>query len=266
MHYYPFHIGDFRSGTVNMSRQARWIYRDMMDIYYDTEQPLPLDLDQLFDMLGAESGDEKSIVERHLKFKFEKSDDGYRHEICDKTIAEYHAKAVTARENGKLGGRPKHSKNKPSGFPSGSNPVPNPNPDLTGSEANQEPITNNQEPLESKTLVAVPPTRLDSDDRFARFWKMYPKKQGRAASEKSWQKIKMTDELYETIIQALAIQSQSKDWTKENGQYVPNGSTWLNGKRWEDEVKQSSKSRHNGFSTTDYLAGVELDEFGQATI
>ena len=79
-------------------------------------------------------------------------------------------------------------------------------------------------------------------------------------------KIKMTDELYETIIQALAIQSQSKDWTKENGQYVPNGSTWLNGKRWEDEVKQSSQSRHNGFSTTDYLAGVELDEFGQATI
>ena len=76
----------------------------------------------------------------------------------------------------------------------------------------------------------------------------------------------LTDELYETIIQALAIQSQSKDWTKENGQYVPNGSTWLNGKRWEDEVKQSSQSRHNGFSTTDYLAGVELDEFGQATI
>ena len=69
MHYYPFHIGDFRSGTVNMSRQARWIYRDMMDIYYDTEQPLPLDLDHLFDMLGAESVDEKSIVERHLKFK-----------------------------------------------------------------------------------------------------------------------------------------------------------------------------------------------------
>lgn len=158
MHYYPFHIGDFRSGTVNMSRQARWIYRDMMDIYYDTEQPLPLDLDQLFDMLGAESVDEKSIVERHLKFKFEKTDDGYRHEICDKTIAEYHAKAVTARENGKLGGRPKHSKNKPSGFPSGSNQVPSPNPDLTGSEANQEPITNNQEPLESKTLVAVPAT------------------------------------------------------------------------------------------------------------
>lgn len=104
------------------------------------------------------------------------------------------------------------------------------------------------------------------DDRFARFWKLYPKKQGRAASEKAWQKIKMTDELYETIIQALAIQSQSKDWTKENGQYIPNGSTWLNGKRWEDEVKQSTQSRHNGFSTTDYLAGVELDEFGQATI
>ena len=106
MNYYPFHIGDFRSGTVNMSRQARWIYRDLLDIYYDTEQPLSLDLDVLCDQLGVESDEERRIVERLLRFKFTKGDDGYSHAICDPVIADYHINATTAQANGKLGGRP----------------------------------------------------------------------------------------------------------------------------------------------------------------
>jgi uncharacterized protein YdaU (DUF1376 family) len=147
MNYYPFHIGDFRSGTVNMSRHTRWIYRDLLDIYYDTEQPLSLDLDLLCDQMGAESDDERRIVERLLRFKFAKTDDGYRHAICDQVIAEYRTKAETAKTNGKKGGRPKKPtaiEQKPSGFPSGSDQVADGSQQATGSEANQEPITNNQ--------------------------------------------------------------------------------------------------------------------------
>jgi len=148
MNYYQFHIGDFRSGTVNMSRQARWIYRDMLDIYYDTESPLPADIDVLLDMLGIESSDEKAIVEKHLRFKFSASEGGYTHEVCDKVIAEYRAKADVARVNGKLGGRPKGKVNKPSGFHVGSESDANANPAQTGLKANQEPRTKNQEPEE----------------------------------------------------------------------------------------------------------------------
>lgn len=129
-----------------MSRQARWIYRDMLDIYYDTESPLPTDIDVLLDMLGVESADEKAIVEKHLRFKFSESESGYTHEVCDKVITEYRAKAETARGNGRLGGRPKGKQNKPSGFQSGSNPVATDNPVETGSKTNHKPLTNNQEP------------------------------------------------------------------------------------------------------------------------
>lgn len=145
MNYYPFHIGDFRSGTVNMSRHTRWIYRDLLDIYYDTEHPLSLDLELLCDQVGAESDEERRIVERLLRFKFTKGDDGYRHSICDQVIAEYHKKATTAQANGKLGGRPKKAKKtdeKPSGFPSGSDPLPDSPLPGGGSQTNQEPITN----------------------------------------------------------------------------------------------------------------------------
>lgn len=147
MNYYPFHIGDFRSGTVNMSRHARWIYRDLLDIYYDTEQPLPLDFDLLCDQVGAETEDERRIVEKHLRFKFTKTEEGYRHTICDQVIADYHTKAETAKTNGKKGGRPRKAKEteqKPAGFQSGSDQVADGNPPASESQTNQEPITNNQ--------------------------------------------------------------------------------------------------------------------------
>ncbi len=147
MNYYPFHISDFRAGTVNMSRQMRWIYRDLMDLYYDKEKPLTSDFEALCNDIGVESEEERRIVERLLRFKFVKCEQGYRHEVCDRVLAEYQAKAETAKANGKLGGRPrkqKETEGKPSGFPSGSDPQPTGHPVETGSQTNQEPITNNQ--------------------------------------------------------------------------------------------------------------------------
>lgn len=130
-----------------MGRLQRAIYRELLDICYDTEKPLPLDRDELYDAIGAESEEEQRIVERLLRFKFEQRDDGFHHAICEKVIGEYHAKADVARENGRLGGRPKGS-NKNPGKPSGLILVTQREPDCipaqTGSKANQEPITKNQ--------------------------------------------------------------------------------------------------------------------------
>lgn len=159
MNYYPFHIGDFRSGTVNMTRLARWIYRDMLDVYYDSEKPLPLDLDALCDVIGADTDEERRIVERLLRFKFIKADDGYRHEICEQVISDYRVKAETAKANGKLGGRPRNpnkGKPEPDGNPLGSDSVSTGLAKETQSQTNQEPITKNQKPKKSKTTPAPP--------------------------------------------------------------------------------------------------------------
>ena len=32
---------------------------------------------------------------------------------------------------------------------------------------------------------------------------------------------------------------KSKEWKKENGKYIPHPTTWLNQKRWEDELNDS---------------------------
>lgn len=189
MNYYPFHIGDFRSGTVNMSRQARWIYRDMMDVYYDAEAPLPLDIDVLCDALGVDTADERAIVERLLRFKFIKTEDGYRHEVCEQVIADYHIKAETAKANGKLGGRPRKqtaTNQEPSGFPSGSDSDATSNPAETGSKTNQEPITNNHKQVNLKPSSASPPGGYPEE--FETAWDAYPPRPGASKkdSHKAW--------------------------------------------------------------------------------
>lgn len=183
MNYYPHHIGDFRSGTVNMGRVERWIYRDLLDVCYDTEQPLSLDLDKVCYDVGVTSDDERQMVANLLRFKFTKTDDGYVHERCQAEIAAYQANAEKNRENGAKGGRPPkkpkathlgakqnppETQPKPSGFPAGSDSDASGNPSETHWKGNQEPITNNQEVNGSGTSIAV-----NGDDEIRRLPDVY---------------------------------------------------------------------------------------------
>lgn len=77
---------------------------------------------------------------------------------------------------------------------------------------------------------------------FDEFWKLYPKKKDKANTRKKWLKLKPDDELFETIISALKKQMQSEQWQKNNGQYIPYPTTWINGRRWEDEIKEAAGS------------------------
>lgn len=54
---------------------------------------------------------------------------------------------------------------------------------------------------------------------------------------KAWNKIKPSPELITTILTAVNTQRESNQWTKENGMFIPYPATWLNQKRWLDEVQ-----------------------------
>lgn len=78
-------------------------------------------------------------------------------------------------------------------------------------------------------------------DGFAAFWAAYPKKAGKADALKAWNKLKPDIVLQAKMGEALTAQKKSPQWTKNNGQYIPMPSTWLNGKRWEDEVQTQTQ-------------------------
>ena len=78
---------------------------------------------------------------------------------------------------------------------------------------------------------------------FDRFWSAYPKKVGKEAARKAFAKVKAPIDI---LIAAIEQQKTSRQWTKDNGQYIPNPATWLNQGRWEDEGYTPAKKVYTG--------------------
>lgn len=83
----------------------------------------------------------------------------------------------------------------------------------------------------------VPASKQDFIEGFDAFYALYPKHKNKAAALNAWKKLKPNAELQEVMAKAIMAQKQSPEWNKDGGQYIPYPSTWLNQRRWEDEVK-----------------------------
>lgn len=68
------------------------------------------------------------------------------------------------------------------------------------------------------------------------FWPEYPKKKNKLDARKAWKSLNPDRELQATILDAVRRQKLTRDWQKDGGQFIPHPATWLNGRRWEDEI------------------------------
>ena len=123
-------------------------------------------------------------------------------------------------------------------------------------------VTNNEESLapdgasKRPDLTSIdggkkPKAPSDHERRFNRFWAIYPKKRSKQDAWKAWQRIKPDGDLTERIIEAVKALSKSRDWQKENGQFIPYPATWLNAGGWEDEIATKS-AMPKSFDIRDY--------------
>lgn len=72
-------------------------------------------------------------------------------------------------------------------------------------------------------------------DLFDSFWAAYPRKVGKDAARRAFDKRKPDAGLLRLMLDAIADQAASAGWLKEGGQFIPHPSTWLNEGRWQDE-------------------------------
>jgi hypothetical protein len=92
------------------------------------------------------------------------------------------------------------------------------------------------------------------DQRFNEFWAAYPRKQGKGDARKKWHKLKPDAALHSKILTAIETAKRSRQWQRDNGQYIPHPSTWLNQGRWDDEFQTTGDLTHdkdkgsNGFN------------------
>ncbi len=98
-------------------------------------------------------------------------------------------------------------------------------------------VTREEKRREEKNTPQSPTN--DSDD-FGAFWSVWPKKVAKEAAIKAWRSLAADGDLVLRIVADVAARSKSVDWTKEDRKYVPNPASYLNGRRWEDELPKSA--------------------------
>lgn len=97
---------------------------------------------------------------------------------------------------------------------------------------------NNTKDNNTKEIKTLVHSKMDVPESFIFFWKEYPKRVGRTAAMKAWSKLSPSADLVTEIMAALQKHKENNEWTKNNGQYIPHPTTWLNGRRWEDELSE----------------------------
>ena len=95
-------------------------------------------------------------------------------------------------------------------------------------------------------------TNENTPDGFAEFWNAYPRKVNKQGAYAVWCRLKPSEALQATIMEALEAQKVSRQWTAENGAYVPHPRTWIMGRRWEDEAQPQTQAQ--GIDLTAELA------------
>jgi hypothetical protein len=80
-----------------------------------------------------------------------------------------------------------------------------------------------------------------SPSQFESFWKLYPRRVGKGAAKKVWDKLCQrkngNQPTWLEIRKALHL--QKKAWS--DPQYIPHPTTWLNQERWQDDPPEPRK-------------------------
>jgi len=103
-------------------------------------------------------------------------------------------------------------------------------------------VTTEQLPLEENKNKNKKRIEGEYPENFIKFYQTYPLKKAKPLALRAWLKISPGNGLFEKIMCALKDHKRSDQWAQDNGKYIPHPATWLNQKRWEDELKVGSTS------------------------
>ena len=76
---------------------------------------------------------------------------------------------------------------------------------------------------------------------FETFWALYPRKVNKQKAHEVFKKLNPAESLLGVMLTSLKQQRQSEQW--QTMQFIPHATTWLNGRRWEDELEPARSQR-----------------------
>lgn len=94
------------------------------------------------------------------------------------------------------------------------------------------------------TCVQIKKSQKEIENGFNELWEQYPKKQGRAQAKKNYEKAIRSGVKHDEIKNGLMNFISYVKLKNIDYQYIPQGSTWFNQKRWEDDYKTLGYERN----------------------
>lgn len=109
---------------------------------------------------------------------------------------------------------------------------------------------------------------MTREEQFETFWKIYPRRIGKGAARKSFEKA-LKLESFDGIMAGL--QRQLAYYSSKEQQFIPHPTTWLNQERWSDEpqpIQSNTGRRTIADAARDFLTSNDYrgDAFGVPSI
>jgi len=261
------------SSAFLLPMEPRGVYREMLTQAWRRGGRLPNDHEAIQRAIGAtcqEWGRAWPLIARYWRV------DG-AHLVNDTQLEIYKASRAAserASERGRRGAAAKarvaqaHARAQPEHMleeqPPAPGPAPGPAPTQapapdSGMRAVPPPVPQ-VPPSDHRVARSRPPAAADAaDPQFDRFWAAYPKRTGKRDAQRAWEKHKPSEAMTDLIVAALTRQKSWPQWTREEGRYIPNPSTWLNQGRWDDEPVEADERMFstNNPKTAGNLAAAE---------
>ena len=106
----------------------------------------------------------------------------------------------------------------------------------TGVLSGETGVLSGETPIkESKIKKKKENKSINYSDDFLKFWSAYPRHTAKSVAFASFERIEGHKELLPQMLEAVEREKKSKQWQRDNGEFIPIASTWLNQRRWEDE-------------------------------
>ena len=227
MHYYQHHIGDFIKATSRLTDSQAMAYLRLIWMYYDSEKPLPNDIEVLALQIGLPIDD----VHLLLRAYFRLEDGVWKHSRCDAEIEEYRSFVDKKSRAGKASAEQR----KNSSITSDEQVLNECSTDVQLTN-NHKPITNNQEPINN--IVSTRGTRLPTD------WELSEDQKQFCIKERpDLDPVKVSAGFKDYWIGAAGAKAVKKDWDatwrnwvrNQKAQLVvaakPSGDWWMNDRR-----------------------------------
>lgn len=215
---FQFYADDFLAGTSDMTTEEVGAYIRLLCHQWN-KGGIPNDPERIALMSGG-------IAKPHAVAKFRLCEDGMlrnaRLERERDKQTKYREKQAVNGAKRWVGNAKPHAKDEPNAC----SPSPSPSPSNT--------------PIVPKGDEGEVEPKSQYSEQFEQFWLAYPKRVGKGAAWKAWQKAKDKPP-FAAIHAAIMAQTSTEQWRKADGQFIPLPATWLNQRRWDDEVKATAQ-------------------------